>query len=308
MNWLNLAYGFLFVTNLVFMAGSAYLLYRVLAVTSQSRLDLLKAAGLTVEAGKHLKLAAQRTVTELERVREAHQRGDNAASRAINALSFKVQNLADNLEQNSYGGAGPRPAGISSEEQQQVDDMRAKLQAELNTALSKNHVLQEQIEEIRFRMEDASRRNGELSGEIRELQGVKQSVVDGLLQQTEILEAQLQEARERAQAAERQAEENALQLDEIRSRINDQVQTPAMTPDAPAAGVDQSALIDDQQAQIDMLASREKALLSRIEQIELEFQRQKTEKAFIEDRFLQLESANPVVEPSADRPRETPAP
>ena len=48
MNWLNIAYGFLFFTNLVFMVGAGYLLYRILNTTTQSRLDLLKAAGLTI--------------------------------------------------------------------------------------------------------------------------------------------------------------------------------------------------------------------------------------------------------------------
>jgi DNA repair exonuclease SbcCD ATPase subunit len=301
MTWLNIAYGFLFFSNLVFMVGAAYLLYRILNISTQSRADLLKAANLTMEAGKHLKLAAHRTVTELDRVREAHQRSDNASSRAIHALSFKVQNLVDNLEQ------GPRPgpaaelaAAMTIEEQKQVDDMRAKLQAELNTALSKNHVLQEQIEDIQFRLEDASKRNVDMGAEISDLQGVKQSVVDGLLAQTSALETELQRARERALAAERQAEENAVQLDEIRARINEQSLTagqgmnPAMDAGGAMPDTNQAALIEDQQAQIDLLASREKNLLAKIEKMELEFQQQKTEKAFIEDRFLQLDSASPV--------------
>lgn len=301
MTWLDIAYGFLFVSNLVFMAGSVYLLYRILNTTTQSRADLLKAASLTMEAGKHLKLAAQRTVTELDRVREAHQRSDNASSRAIHALSFKVQNLVDNMAQNQRPGPASGGATVMTiEEQEQLDDMRAKLQAELNTALSKNHVLQEQIEEIQFRLEGASKRNLDMCAEISEMQGVKQSVVDGLLKQTAALETELQKARERAQAAERQAEENAFQLDEIRARINEQTFMTAqgerhtMGAEGVIPGVDQSALIEDQQAQIDLLASREKALLAKMEQMELEFQRQKTEKAFIEDRFLQLDSASPL--------------
>jgi DNA repair exonuclease SbcCD ATPase subunit len=292
MTWLNIAYGFLFVSNLVFMVGSAYLLYRVLSTTTQSRADLLKAASLTMEAGKHLKLAAQRTVTELDRVREAHQHSDNASSRAIHALSFKVQNLVDNLEQSQRAEPADALAGdMSAEEKKQVGDMRAKLQAELNNALSKNHVLQEQIEEIQFHLEGASERNVAMRAELSELQGEKQSVVDGLLKQTSALETELQKARERVLAAERQAEEAASQLDEIRARINQQS---LMESQGGIPGTDQSALIEDQQTQIDLLASREKALLAKMEQMELEFQRQKTEKAFIEDRFLQLDSASPL--------------
>lgn len=291
MTWLNIAYGFLFVSNLLFMVGSAYLLYRVLSTTAQSRADLLKAASLTMEAGKHLKLAAQRTVTELDRVREAHQHSDNASSRAIHALSFKVQNLVDNLEQSQRAGlADGLAADMTIEEQKQVGDMRAKLQAELNTALSKNHVLQGQIEEIQVHLEGASERNVAMRAELSELQGEKQAVVDGLLKQTSALETELQKAREQVLAAERQAEEAASQLDEIRARINEQT---LIASQGGIPGTDQSALIEDQQTQIDLLASREKALLTKMEQMELEFQRQKTEKAFIEDRFLQLDSASP---------------
>ena len=296
MNWLNLAYGFLFFSNLVFMACAGFALYRILAVTSQSRLDLLKAASLTMESGKQLKLAANRAVKEIERVNDAHLTRESASSRALRELTFRVNNLADNLAAGSFGGGAQT---MAEEEQRQVEDMRAKLQAELNAALSKNHVLQEQIEEVQLRIRDASSFNGEMRTEISEMQGVKQSLVDKLTQQAADLEEQLRLARERAKAAEQQAEENAFQLDEIRGKINAQ-QFAAPLALAGAAGVDQSDLIQDQQDQIDQLAQREKALLAKLEHMESEFQRQKTEKAFIEDRFLQLDSSqSPATPPGA---------
>jgi len=303
MNWLDIAYGFLFFSNLAFMVGSGYLLYRILGTTAQSRVDLLKAASLTIEAGKHLKIAAKRTVTELERVSEAHQTRDNMSGRAINALSFKLQNLIDNL---AHGNAqtAANEAAMAAEEQQAVADTRAKLQAELNTALSKNHMLQEQIEEIQFHLKESSTSNEQLRTEISEIQGVKQSVVDNLMQQTADLEAELQKVRDRARAAEKLAEESALQLDEIRAQINAQDfatrQPPgSQTEMAGPVQIDQTTLIQDQQDQIDLLAGREKSLLAKIEQMEMAFQRQKTEKAFIEDRFLQLDSAQSISEPQA---------
>jgi len=311
MNWLNIAYGFLFFTNLVFMAGAGYLLYRILNTTTQSRLDLLKAAGLTIEAGNHLKLAAKRTVTELERVSEEHQARENVSSRAITALSFKLQNLIDNLALGSATAAAGE-AAKKTEEQKLVEDIRGKLQAELNTALAKNHMLQEQIEEIQFHLKEASTSNEQLRTEISEVQGVKQSVVDSLMQQTADLEIQLQESRDRTRAAEKLAEDNALQLDEIRAQINAQDFTARRVPGLPADGtdsapVDQTALINDQQDQIDLLADREKALLTKIDQMEMAFQRQKTEKAFIEERFLQLDSALPNPAPAADKDTIDPA-
>lgn len=303
MNWLNIAYGFLFFSNLVFMAGAGYLLYRILGTTAQSRVDLLKAASLNVEVGKHLKIAANRTVTELECVREAHQTRENVSSRAISALSFKVQNLIDNLEQ----GSAPAASGevvMEHEEQKPVEDVRAKLQSELNTALSKNHLLQEQIEEIQFYLKEASTSNEQLRTEITEVKGVKQSVVDSLMQQTADLEVELHKAHDRTRTAEQLAEESALQLDEVRAQINVQNfaarQAPSLLAEGQgAAQMDQTALIQDQQDQIDLLANQEKSLLAKIEQLEMAFQRQKTEKTFIEERFLQLDSAQPAPIPFA---------
>ena len=296
MNWLNVAYGFLFFSNLVFMVCAGFALYRIMAVTNQSRVDLLKAASLTMESGKQLKLAANRAVKEIERVNDTHLARESASSRALRELSFRVNNLADNLAAGAFGSGGH---SMAEAEQQQVEDMRAKLQAELNAALSKNHVLQEQLEEVQLRIRDASNFNGEMRTEISEMQGVKQSLVDKLTQQAADLEEQLRLARERAKAAERQAEENAFQLDEIREKINaHQFSAPAASVES--RGVDQSALIQDQQEQIDLLAAREKALLAKLDQMESEFQRQKTEKAFIEDRFLQLDSSQAPAAPSAE--------
>ena len=309
MNWLNIAYGFLFFSNLVFMAGSAYLLYRILNATAQSRVDLLKAASLTVEASKHLKIAANRTATELDRVSQAHQTRDNASGRAISALSFKLQNLIDNLAQGNVAAAASS-AATAAEEKTQVEDIRAKLQAELNTALSKNHTLQEQVEEIQFYLKEASTSNEQLRSEISEVQGVKQSIVDSLMQQTADLEAELQKAHERTRAAEKLAQDNAFQLDEIRAQVNAQSfatpRTQTAAEGADLAPMDQAALIQDQQDQIDVLAGREKLLLAKIEQMELEFQRQKTEKSFIEDRFLQLDSTQSASGPMAAQDKTQP--
>jgi len=311
MNWLDIAYGFLFFSNLVFMAGSGYLLFRLLRTTAQSRVDLLKAASLTVDVGKHLKLAANRTATELERVSQAHQVRENVSARAISALSFKVQNLIDNLGQVSAPSVAAEPAP-EVEERNPIEDVRAKLQAELNTALSKNHMLQEQIEEVQFYLKEASTSNERLRSEIGELQGLKQSELDSLMQQTAELEAELQKAHERARAAEKVAEENALQLDEIRAQINAQDYATPRALDAQVEGpgsaqVDQTALIKDQQEQIDLLAEREKSLQAKLEQMEMAFQRQKTEKAFIEERFLQMDSAQAAPTPKADPDTSHPA-
>jgi len=43
MSWLNIAYAFLFVSNLAFMVGAGLVLMRILHASSQTRAELLKA-------------------------------------------------------------------------------------------------------------------------------------------------------------------------------------------------------------------------------------------------------------------------
>ncbi|MFY8042995.1 MAG: hypothetical protein ACOVOD_08715, partial [Rhodoferax sp.] len=197
MNWLNAAFAFVFFCNLVFMIGAAYVLTRIMDSTTQSRIDLLKAASHTIEAGNHLKIVARRAVTELERVNDSHMARENSSGRAVQELSFQVKNLIDRLSR-------PEPASLGgrseAEEEQAVEDLRAKLHAELNAALSKNHLLQDEIEQAKYRLKDASTANSELRQELSEVKGIKQSVVDNLMQRTADLEAQLQKARDKAKA------------------------------------------------------------------------------------------------------------
>jgi len=289
MSWLNIAYAFLFVSNLAFMVGAGLVLMRILHASSQTRAELLKAAGLSMEAGKQLKLAARRAVTELEKIGDAHVARESSSGRAVQQLSFQIKNLIDQVGRTAALNR-PAPAAAATPQamsEQEEEDIRAKLQAELNAVLAKNHLLQEQIEQTQFRLKDVSVANTELREELGDNKEIKQSVVDNLLAHATELEARLQKARERAKAAEKQAEENAFQLDELRAQINAQ----KFSRPAPAPVNDQSDLVRDQQDQIDVLASREKALLAKIEQLEMEFKRQTEEKVFIEDRFLQLDSA-----------------
>ena len=107
------------------------------------------------------------------------------------------------------------------------------------------------------------------------------------MQRTADLEEQLQSAKDRAKSAEKHAEENAAQLDIIREQLN----STKITGRSDASGGSAEAL-KAKQDELDALQSREKMLLSRIEQMELEFQRNQTEKKFIEERFIQLDATD----------------
>lgn len=297
MTILNAAFAFVFFCNLMFMVGVAYALMRILDATERSQVSLQNAASQVIEAGSHIKVVVRRAFSEMERTNEILESRESSAGRAVGELSFQVKTLIDRLKPVlaktvSDKGESKTDAGNDGTALYEAnpEELRAKLHAELESALKKNHQLQDEIDQTRYRLNDASHSNKELQEEIKDVKGVKQSVVDNLLQRTQELEEQLEKARERAKAAEKHAEANAFQLDEIRAQISEQKFSD---------GVDQSDLIQGQQDQIDVLAAREKALMARIDQLEQAFSRNQTEKNFIEDRFLKLDAGESV--PPSDR-------
>lgn len=300
MNWMNAAFGFVFFSNAVFLLGAAYLLYRVLDVSEQTRADLLKASQQSLEAATHLKVVARRALHDMERTHEGYSSRENANSRQLNDLSAQMRMLHEQWQRQAQA---PAPGAMPpTESDTTLEDIRARLHAELNAALSKNHQLQEEIDQTQFRLKDAAFTNSELRHKLTEVKDLKQASMNQLQQQTNELETQLERARERAQAAEALAVRNAAQLEDIREQFHAQQQllqlqpkpsgTGTSSPTTPPEGwVDQTGLIQDQQEQIDLLATRERQHLQRIDQLEQLIQRTETEKGFLEDRFLQLDSA-----------------
>lgn len=287
MNWLNAAFAFVFFCNLIFMVGAAYALMRILVATERSEVNLQKAASHVVEAGSHVKVAVRRAFAEMERTNDVLEARESASGRAVTELSFQIKSLVDRLKpvlaKNAGGKGDAEHTEAAALLEPNVEELRAKLHSDLEATLAKNHQLQDEIDQTRYRLKDASQANKELQAEIGEVKGVKQSVVDSLMQRTKELEEQLEKARERTKAAERHAESNAVQLDEIRAQISEQ-------KFSDSGGIDQSERIQGQQDQIDALAAREKALMARIDQMEQAAQRNQTEKNFIEDRFLKLDA------------------
>jgi hypothetical protein len=285
MTWLNAAFAFVFFCNLMFMVGAVYLLVRIMDSTTQSRIELLRAAHHTIEAGNHLKVVSRRAIGEMERVNDAHAARENSSARAVSELSFQIKTLIEQLKK-AFAKAGARVErehGADEGSAQSAEDLRAKLHAELNAALSKNHLLQDEIEHTRNRLKDISSANEELRHELGQVKGMKQSVMDDLMKHTTEMQTELNQARARAEAAENLATAMTVQFEALRAQINEQPL---------GDGVDQSGLIQSQQDQIDVMAAREKSLMERLAQMELEAQRNQTEKRFIEDRFLQMDSGD----------------
>ncbi|MBT0570152.1 hypothetical protein KIK84_07435 [Curvibacter sp. CHRR-16] len=285
MKWLNFAYGFLFFANLVFMAVAGFILYRIQDTIRQGRADLLKAASLSMEAGKQLKLAAKRTTNDLERVVQAHHMRDNTHGRALQDLSFQLKNISDHMRRQDMQGRHADGAEEATKE-----DLRAKLQAELNRALAQNHSLQEELEMAQLRLTGASQASTALQEDLQE-RGTAGGQVALLQQRTQELQAELEQARERARKAERHAEENASQLDEIRAQINHQhFDAPPTVISPEEAGM----MTQERMELLDKFAAREKTLLAQIEKLEQALKRQVAEQSFIEDHFLKMDADRPM--------------
>jgi len=293
MTLLNAALAFIFFCNLIFMVGAAYLLMRILDTTEASQINLQKAASSVIEVGTHIKVVVRRAFSEMERNNDALMARESSSGRAVVELSSQIKALVERVKGLMAKSGKERDSANGEAHYYGGEELRTKLHDELSAAVAKTNALQDEIDQTKYRLKDASRANTELREEISDVKGIKQSVVDSLMQRTTELEEQLQQARDRAKAAERHAEENAFQLDNIREQLNSQQFS--------NSGVDQAELIESQQHQIDAMADREKELIARIAQLEGAFQRNQTEKNFIEERFLQLDAGQ-----SAQAPLEPP--
>jgi chromosome segregation ATPase len=292
MNWYYVALAFVSVCNLIFLGLAGTLLYRIVDATEESRRELLKAAHDAASSAKELMSAAHRSIKEMERVNEAHIARENSSGRVIAELSRQIRALGERVQEMQA-----QPAAIASSHQErqaqqdedarQEQEQRAKLRADLNVALSKNKLLQDELSAASYRLQDATSRMTELRGELDQLSDSKRSTVNNLMDKVDQLTTQLEEARSRAKAAERLAEDNAMRLADMQEKL----QNSAGPERNMAASTDHSGMIQDQQDQIDALASREGALLARISAMEDAFKRTEAEKAFIEERYLQIDAA-----------------
>lgn len=297
MTLLNAALAFVFFCNLVFMVGAAYVLLRILNLTETSQINLQRAASSVIETGTHIKVIVRRAFQEMERNNDALGARENSTARAVSELSFQIKTLVERikllLSKQASAKEGGSESGANAHRPPDAEELRSILHAELSVVMAKNQALQDEMDQMRYRLKDASHASDELREVISDAKGIKQEVVDSLLQRAAELEMQLRQAKARAEAAELHAEANATQLDDIREKINVQPMG--------NGGEDQSELIQSQQDQIDVLAEREKDLCARIDLLEGALQRNQTEKNFIEDRFLQMDAGH-----SARAPLEPP--
>lgn len=283
MSWLQIALAALSLVNLAFVLGAAYLLNEILRTSEAAKTELVQAARQSTQGAQSLLVAARRSVVEMERVHQAHLSQENSSARAIHELSCQMKLLADSVATNASRHAHSYGETVA-EHERLAEDARAKLRSDLNVALSKSHLLQDELDQTQYRLSTLARSHQDMHQELRDTQDMRKEQVHSLLSRMTELESDLEQARERASAAEKQAEENARLLDDIR----EQAHSKWFDAPEPGGGIDQSGLIQSQQDQIDALAARESKLVKQLADMEQLLKRNLTEKAFIEERFLQL--------------------
>lgn len=297
MSAFNIALAFVTLINLLYVLVGAHLLNQTLKNSDTSKRELLRAAQQNMETGQALGHAARRTITEMERIYSNHFETDRSLGREVHELGRQVQLLSQQLQnQHPKDGGEAR----SAQEDERIErDLRAKLRADLNTALAQNHQLQDELDQAQTRLTAAASSQRALQTEVKDSKDYSRSVVESLQRQLKELEEALVQAQQRAKKAEKHAEENAVLLDEVRlqlhaqwDRSDAQARTrPATPPEQASAELpDQSGLIESQQQEIDALAEREKRLMQRINELEDSIQRTQAEKTFIEDRFMQIDA------------------
>lgn len=284
MSWLQISLAVLSLVNLAFVLGAAYLLNEILRTSESSKQELVRAARQSTEGAQSLLTAARRSVAEMERVHQAYLSHENSSARAIQELGRQMKILSDSVAANGVRQLSADSEALQSQERM-VEDARARLRSDLNLALSKSHVLQDELDQTQYRLATLARSHQDMQQELRDTQDMRKEQVGSLLARMTALEADLEQARQRAQAAEKHAEENARLLDDIREQAHSKWFD---APLAGQAGVDQSGLIQSQQEQIDALAAREAWLQQQLSDMEQLLKRNLTEKEFIEERFLQL--------------------
>lgn len=285
MSWLQIALAGISLVNLAFVLGAAYLLNEILRASEASKAELVRAARQSSEGAQALLVASRRSVTEMERVHQAHMAHERSSSRAIYELGSQVKLLSDAVAAGNARVRDERGGERNAEMEAQYDDARAKLRADLNVALSKSHVLQDELDQTQYRLATLAQSHHGIQQELHDAQEVRKEQVASLLARMKELEAELGLAQQRAKAAEKHAEENARLLDDIREHAHSKwFDAP---PAAGEAQIDQSGLIQSQQDQIDALVAREQKLMEQLDDMEGRLKRNLTEKEFIEERFMQ---------------------
>jgi hypothetical protein len=278
MTWLDAASLCVFLCNIAFMVGAGLLLLKILGTVQMSEHSLQKVLAENRAATAQLRLVCNQIAMVQESTEAGGDFRDTPVGKAHTALSEQVRSLSDQLENAMQGGV----QNSLSQAKPENEELTQRLRDKLKDVLTQNISLKAEIERTKIQLRNASNSRGQIQNGIDEMQGASPAVVKKMTRMTEELRGDLEEAQRRALASEKLAESNAIKLEDMRE---------AMSAKGFGDKASESVQMEKLRAQYEAMATREQSLLARIESMEMEFQRNLTEKSFIEERYIKLDAA-----------------
>jgi hypothetical protein len=271
MSWLDVAYLTIFISNFLFLALTAGLLFKILGATQRAKIDQLEVISETSVAAKELHSVAKQL------------------ARRMDLLTVESPLATRKSDHPGATSDVPAPAAVPAKPASGAEELTQRLRDKLKDVLTQNMHLKVELERSKAnlaKMDTSSKDIHTGLGEVRGADSRDSALVKDLSRMTEGLQLDLEEARRRAQAAEKLAFANAEKLEDLRESIS----AKSFSETASL-----SAQVERLREQNDALQSREASFLTRIASMEKEFERHLTEKSFIEDRYVKLDEQAPSI-------------
>jgi hypothetical protein len=281
MKWIDVAFVAVFLTNFIFMAGAAMALMKIVQATQSFGSHLRDVIGESIDVTKDLKRASKRITNDLDKWSQESLHNDAASGKSLAALSRQMADLQDLLHARL---AAPEPSKSDSPQGQDKDqdkEVTQRLRDKLREVLEKNMKLQVELDQVTYKMRGALKSHDDVAEGVQEIKGVHPQTVKELGLRMEQLKLELSVANTRAVAAERLASESAQRLLELQTAFNSNRFNPSAS---------EAMQLDTLQQQNQAMINRERELLTMLDAVKAELQRNLTEKGFIEDRFVELDT------------------
>lgn len=284
MKWLDIAFVAVFATNFVFMVGAAMALVKILNVTQFFSDHLRDVIGETIDVTKDLRRVAKRAMNEVDKLAQDALNQEASTSKSLASMGRQIADLQDFMHQRLINPA-PALLDATASHDEQDRGITQRLRDKLREVLEKNMKLQLELDHATSKMRNAMKSHDDVAEGVQEIRGVHPQTVMELGQRMEQLKQELSMANTRAVTAERLASESAQRLLELQTAFN------ANRFHTSASGSDNDAMqLETLQQQNQAMAQRERELLTMLDAVKSELQRNLTEKGFIEDRFVELDT------------------
>jgi DNA repair exonuclease SbcCD ATPase subunit len=269
MTSLELALGFVFISNAVFLVAAGGVLYRILQHTRDGHEALIAAADETRSAGKQLQHLAHTTHEQFGKAAAAGGGVGGGDGAAIERLTKLVQDLARQMGRPADGPELIADKGGDKE----GDKSDRPHRSELDRALAQNHRLRSMLEQLRLQLDEAHKTVADMR---RDQRIAATEALENMRQMVTRLHGQLEQARK----SSREAEKRAMSLESELVQVRDQIQ-----------GAKSPAELLLLEQRLDKMQRENSSLTSEVDELKDLIKRTLREKDFIEDRFLKLDKA-----------------